>query len=89
MEPENWSAYAGRWVAVLRGRIVAQAVTREKALLAARLLRPKEVPQLIYMPDSLPIFYSPLLQTVRAAWPAETPLHLVGGAIRDSLLGRE
>jgi len=88
MEPENWSAYAGRWVAVLRGRIVAQAVTREKALLAARLLRPKEVPQLIYMPDSLPIFYSPLLQTVRAAWPAETPLHLVGGAIRDSLLGR-
>lgn len=85
----DWSAYAGRWVALLRGQIIAQAATREKALLAARLLRPKEIPQLMYMPDSLPIFYSPLLQTIRAAWPAATPLHLVGGALRDALLGRD
>ncbi|GAB4479962.1 MAG: CCA tRNA nucleotidyltransferase [Anaerolineales bacterium] len=76
-------------MAILRGQIIAQAATREKALLSARLLRPKEVPELMYMTDSLPIFSSPLLETIRAAWPAATPLHLVGGAPRDSLLGRD
>ncbi len=89
MQPDFWNAYAGRWLAVLRGQIVAQAATREKALLAARLLRFKEVPELIYMPESLPLFSSPLLKKLRAAWPAEIPLYLVGGAVRDSLLGRE
>lgn len=89
MSDEPAHPYAGRWVALLRGQIIAQAATREKALQAARLLRFKEIPELMYMPESLPVLQSPLLQTLRQAWPAEIPLYLVGGAVRDSLLGRE
>jgi len=86
---DSANPYAGRWVALLRGQVVAQAATREKALQAARLLRFKEMPEVRYMTESLPILQSPLLQTLRQAWPPQTPLYLVGGAVRDSLLGRE
>ncbi len=80
------SAYAGRWVARVRGRIIAQGATRAEAELAARCLRFKEVPELIYMTPNPDLFHSPLIDAIRAA--TDQPIYLVGGAVRDHLLNR-
>ena len=79
------SAYAGRWVARVRGRIVAQGGTPEQALHAAQKSRHKEKPEIIYMP--IPFSHSPLLDKVRDVLP-DGEIYLVGGAVRDMLLGR-
>jgi putative nucleotidyltransferase with HDIG domain len=79
------SPYAGRWVARVRGRIVAQGGTPEQALRAAQKSRHKETPEIIYMP--LPFSYPPLMDRVRDALP-DQEIYLVGGAVRDMLLNR-
>lgn len=79
------SSYAGRWVARLRGRIIAQGDTPEQALRAAQLSRPKEKPEIIFMP--VPFSSSPLIDKIRAVLP-EQEVYLVGGAVRDMLLNR-
>jgi tRNA nucleotidyltransferase/poly(A) polymerase len=85
--PEKTSSpYAGRWVAQVRGRIIAQGGTPEQALHAAQLSRHKEKPEIIFMP--VPLSYSPLIDKVRAVLP-EQEIYLVGGAVRDMLLNRE
>jgi hypothetical protein len=42
--------YAGRWVAVVRGRVVGVGWTAEEALRAAQRSRFKEEPQVIFVP---------------------------------------
>ena len=79
------SPYAGRWVARLRGRIIAQGGTPEQALRAAQLSRHKEKLEIVYMP--VPFTSSPLIDRVREALP-EQEIYLVGGAVRDMLLNR-
>lgn len=79
--------YSGRWVARLGGRIVAQGGTPEQARLAA-LSRFKEKPEIVFMSLSDPFIYPPLLAKVIQACPADQDLYLVGGAVRDMLLGR-
>lgn len=79
------SAYAGRWVARVRGKIVAQGGTPEQALQAAQQSRHKEKPEIIYMP--VPFSYSPLIDQVRDALPGQE-IYLVGGAVRDMLRNR-
>jgi tRNA nucleotidyltransferase/poly(A) polymerase len=79
------SPYAGRWVARVRGRIIAQGGTPEQALHAAQISRHKEKPEIIYMP--VPFSYSPLIDQVRELL-SEQEIYLVGGAVRDMLLNR-
>src|SRR5919106_7058001 len=79
------SPYAGRWVARVRGRIIAQGGTPEQALHAAQISRHKEKPEIVYMP--VPFSYSPLIDKVRDALPGYE-IYLVGGAVRDMLLDR-
>ncbi len=79
------SPYAGRWVARVHGRIVAQGGTPEQALHAAQISRHKEKPEIIYMPVSFS--YSPLIDKVRDLLPNQE-IYLVGGAVRDLLLNR-
>jgi len=83
--PKAASSYAGRWVAKVRGRIVAQGGTPEQALHAAQKSRHKEKPEIIYMPISFS--HSPLLDKVHDILPDEE-IYLVGGAVRDMLLNR-
>ena len=84
--PEKTSSpYAGRWVARVRGRIIAQGGTPEQALHAAQLSRHKEKPEIIYMP--VHVSYSPLIDKVHDALP-DQEIYLVGGAVRDMLLNR-
>lgn len=86
-DPPESSLYAGRWVALVRGKVVAQGATRDEAFQAARIARRKDRLELRYMPE-MPV-NSPLLEAVRALLPAELPVYLVGGAVRDAILGRE
>lgn len=79
------SSYAGRWVARIRGKIVAQGGSPEQALRAAQFSRHKEKLEILYMPISFT--RSPLLGKVRDALP-DDKIHLVGGAVRDMLLER-
>lgn len=79
------SPYAGRWVARLHGRIVAQGGTPEEALRAAQASRHKEKLEITYMP--VPLSDSPLIHKVRETLPSQE-IYLVGGAVRDMLLNR-
>lgn len=79
------SPYAGRWVARVRGKIVAQGGTPEQALQAAQKSRHKEKPEIIYIPAHY--LHSPLIDKVRDALP-DQDIYLVGGAVRDMLLKR-
>jgi len=82
---DDQDAYAGRWVAKVRGRIVGQGGTPEQALHAAQMSRHKEKPEISYMP--FPFQFPPLLDSIRSALP-DVELYLVGGAVRDLLINR-
>lgn len=81
------SPYAGRWVARLRGKVVAQGNTPEEARRAAQDHRHKESPEIVFMPS--PFSFSPLLASVHEVLSADQEIYLVGGAVRDALLGRK
>ena len=83
--PSPGSPYAGRWVARLRGRIIAQGGTPEQALRAAQTSRHKEKPEIVYMP--VPFLYSPLIDQIQEILP-DREVYRVGGAVRDMLLNR-
>ena len=80
------SPYAGRWVARLQGKVIAQGNTAEEARRAAQTHRHKESPEIIYMPVSFS--FSPLLTSIMQALPVDQEIYLVGGAVRDTILGR-
>ncbi len=82
------SPYAGRWVARLRGKIIAHGGTPAQALRAAKQACPKEKPEIKYMPPAEPLIKSPLITEIVDALPDDQPLYLIGGAVRDALLGR-
>jgi len=42
--------YAGRWVALVRGRVTGVGWTAEQARQAAKRSRPKEEPQVVFVP---------------------------------------
>jgi hypothetical protein len=44
------SPYAGRWVAVVHGRVAGVGWTEEEARRAAKRTRPKEEPRVIFIP---------------------------------------
>jgi poly(A) polymerase len=87
MASENEKSYAGRWVARLRTRIIAQGGTPEQARQAARS-RYKESPEIVFMPDISPLVFPPLLDSVRKILPGGMTVYLVGGAVRDAMLNR-
>lgn len=79
------SPYAGRWVARVRGKIIAQGGTPEQALQTAKKIRHKERPEIIYVPA--PYTHSPLVDKVHDILPNQE-IYLVGGAVRDMILNR-
>ena len=81
------SSYAGRWVARVRGDIVAQAGTPRDARRAAQGSRRKERPEINYMPVEVKMH--PLIDRIKALIPPSQEIYLVGGAVRDMLLQRQ
>ena len=82
----NHSPYAGRWVARVHGKVVAQGGTPEQALRASQHSRYKEKPEIIFMPASFVL--PPIIKKVLDVIPADQEIYLVGGAVRDLLLSR-
>jgi len=80
------SPYAGRWVALVRGRVVAQGGTPEQALRASQSTRHKERPEIRFMP--VPFNLPPLLEKIINVLPLDAEVYLVGGAVRDLLTNR-
>lgn len=84
----DFGAYSGRWVAMIRGRIVGQGGTPEQAIQAAKTSRHKEIPQVIFIPPDNPFNFPNVTKVVRDALPNGIRGYLVGGAVRDALLLR-
>lgn len=86
MNEENKNPYAGRWVAKLKGRVVAQGGTPQQALLASQATRHKEKPEILFMP--LDFSLPPLIKKIKDVLPVDQEIYLVGGAVRDLFLSR-
>ena len=84
---QDTSPYAGRWVARIQGKVIAHGGTPEQARRAAQKTRYKEKPEIIYMPTGYPFPFTPMLNQVRELL-VDGEVYLVGGALRDALLGR-
>ena len=78
--------YAGRWIALINGQIVAQGGTPNQVLQAARSNRFKEITEVKYVPTKEPLTFDPLLNEIADILPLKLKVYLVGGAVRDALL---
>jgi hypothetical protein len=59
-DEKDLTPYAGRWVARVRGKIIAQGETADQAAQSARQSRPKENPEIVFIPDPHTLFNNPL-----------------------------
>ena len=83
---KSHSPYAGRWVALVNGRVIAQGGTPEQVLCASQHSRFKEKPEIIFMPASFTL--PPLLEKIMDALSVDQEIYLVGDAVRDLLISR-
>ncbi len=87
----NLNAYSGRWVALVNdGQVAGVGITPNAAAHQARYNRPRERFTLQYVepPGGQPLALSPLLERLQPVLHAQdVPVYLVGGAVRDALLG--
>lgn len=89
--PADLSPYAGRWVAIVQGRVAGVGETPEAAKRLAQHNRPKERSALRFVeePGGEPLLLPPLLEAIRPFLAElDIPVYLVGGAVRDALMGR-
>ncbi len=82
------SAYAGKWIARVRGQVVGNGGTPKQARLAAGVNRPKEKPEISFVPPSTPLRFPPIIQRIMSLV-SGIPIFLAGGAVRDALMGRD
>jgi len=78
--------YSGRWVALLRGKVIAQGGTPGQALRAAQKSRFKERPEILFMKCSEELNFPPIFYDIRNILINENEVFLVGGAVRDVFL---
>jgi poly(A) polymerase len=86
--------YAGRWIALVAGRVAGCGRTPSAARQMASRNRPKERSQIRFVvpgSESAPLSELPLDNLVAVLRPllalSDHPVYLVGGAVRDALLG--
>ncbi|GAB4439919.1 MAG: CCA tRNA nucleotidyltransferase [Anaerolineae bacterium] len=97
------SLYLNRWVAIVRERVIGVGQTRAQAERAAKQIRPKDRPLLLYVDSGGNLTDAPPQASRPADWFTTHPLlrqvaevlqrhqieaYLVGGAVRDFLLNR-
>ena len=59
--------YAGRWVAIVRGCVTGVGETEKEARLASKHQRPKDEPQIVFVPEGLTEDERPCQSSVRGA----------------------
>jgi len=89
----NLAPFVGRWIAVVRGQIIGVGRTAEEARQLAMHNRPKETPSLTFVSAEQQIArqiaqLAPLTQIFDLAQAQQVEIYLVGGSVRDLLLGR-
>ncbi len=85
------SPYAGRWVALIGEQVVGVGTTAVAAQQAASHNRPRERVGVRFVEPvgGEPLPFDPLLERLRPLLAQQNmPVYLVGGAVRDALLGR-
>lgn len=84
------SPYAGRWVALANEQVAGVGHSPDEALHMARRSQPKLrlALQFVDLPDGEVLLLPELLGTLRPYLTTTQPIYLVGGAVRDALLGR-
>lgn len=85
---DSFRHYAGRWIVRVGNDIVGQGGTPEQAIGIAKTARFKESLQVEYVPLQVPLAFTQILNRVRDALPNAQEAYLVGGAVRDALMGR-
>jgi len=50
--PIDYSLYAGRWIALVRDHVAGVGRTAEEARLRAKASRPKDDPQVVFVPKN-------------------------------------
>jgi hypothetical protein len=50
--PIDYSLYAGRWIALVRDQVAGVGRTAEEARLRAKASRPKDDPQVVFVPKN-------------------------------------
>jgi len=80
--------YAGRWIVRVGDDIVGQGGTPDQAIGLAKAARFKEALKVEYVPLQVPLAFTQILNRVRDALPNDQEAYLVGGAVRDALMGR-
>ncbi len=96
--PANLTPYKNRWVALVRARPVGVGANAAEAYRAAKRTCPKDIPRMVFVDENGLAHRQParfnlwfqhnLLKQVLAVWPAGWgAVYLVGGAVRDGLLG--
>jgi putative nucleotidyltransferase with HDIG domain len=88
------SPYVGRWVALVRGHVVGVGQSADEARHMATQNRPKEKHCLLFVSPQVQVARAaeqqPMIQTVFDLAKAQsTSVYLVGGSVRDLLLGTE
>lgn len=83
--------YAGRWVALVGDDVAGVGYTAVAATHAARRSRPRDrfTLQFVEPPDGRPLPLPDLMEQLRPLFTQEDqPVYLVGGAVRDAVLGQ-
>lgn len=92
MSTTDLSLYAGRWVAITAEQVSGVGHTGPEALQAARRNRPKAKDLAVHYVEPAggePLALSPLLDKLQPIFAKlKVPIYLVGGAVRDAVLGR-
>lgn len=87
-EALDLSTYAGRWVALVRGRIAGVGHSEDEARYAAKTAYPKHTPELRFVPRDVWQQHPVLKQMWQIIKDVDASALLVGGAVRDGLLAR-
>ncbi len=83
--------YVGRWVALINGQVAGVGHTAVSAQRLAQRNRPKEriTTQFVEPPDGELLPLSPLMAQLQPIFKQiDTPIFLVGGAVRDGVMGQ-
>ena len=85
---KKFSAYSGRWIAVINEKVVGHGGTPMQAIVSAKNLRRKEKPRVVFVSANVPFNIPPIIKEIQTILPKSQEIFLVGGAVRDLFLKR-
>lgn len=86
---KNRHPYEGRWIARIGQNIISQGGSFTQAQSSAGFIRSKETVIIAYIPMDMTMGFHPLFDQVRGILHGYVNVYLVGGAVRDALLGKK